>query len=107
MSLHDLRKEIDKIDEQVVALLSRRAEIAQQVGHHKSRTRSHYFTPEREQTVYKRLSALNNGPLPNQALHAIYREIMSAVISLEKPLTVSYLGPQGTFSNQAGINRFG
>lgn len=107
MNLHELRKEIDQIDEQVVGLLNRRAEIAQEIGRHKARTRSHYFTPEREQTVYKRLAALNRGPLPASALRAIYREIISAAIALEKPLTVAYLGPAGTFSNQAGINRFG
>ncbi len=107
MSLNDLRKEIDKIDEQVVQLLSRRASIAQEIGHHKSRTSTHYFTPEREQTVYKRLSDLNKGPLPNSALSAIYREVMSASRALEKPLTVGFLGPVGTFSHQAGISRFG
>src|SRR6266540_24582 len=78
MSLSDLRKEIDQIDEQVIKLLNRRAEIAQEVGQHKARSRSHYFTPEREQTVFKRLTALNDGPLPPEAVRAIYREIISA-----------------------------
>jgi chorismate mutase/prephenate dehydratase len=107
MSLHDLRKEIDHIDEQIIALLSRRAEIAQEIGHHKARTRSHYFTPEREQTVYKRLIGLNKGPLPAAAIHAIYREIMSASRAMEKPLAVAFLGPPGTFSHQAGVTKFG
>jgi chorismate mutase/prephenate dehydratase len=107
MNLNDLRKEIDHIDEQVISLLNRRAKLAQEIGHHKARTRSHYFTPEREQTVYKRLTALNKGPLPGAAIRAIYREVMSASRALEKPLTVGYLGPAGTFSHQAGISRFG
>jgi len=107
MNLHDLRKEIDQIDEQVLKLLNRRAELAQEIGHHKKRTRSHYFTPEREQTVYKRLLALNPGPLDATAVRAIYREVISACRALEKPLTVAYLGPFGTFSHQASINKFG
>jgi len=107
MNLNELRKEIDAIDEQVVTLLNRRAEIAQEIGHHKTRDKSPYFTPEREQTVYKRLTALNNGPLPNEGIRAIYREVMSAARALEKPLTVAYLGPAGTFSHQAGITKFG
>jgi chorismate mutase/prephenate dehydratase len=93
MSLSELRKEIDQIDEQVVGLLNRRAEIAQEIGRQKARARSHYFTPEREQTVYKRVAALNKGPLPSLALRSIYREIISAAIALEKPLTIGYLGP--------------
>lgn len=107
MSLPELRKEIDRLDEQLVQLLNRRAEIAQQVGHAKSTTRAHYFTPEREQAVFKRLTALNRGPLDSAAIRAIYREIISACLSLEKPLTVAFLGPEGTNSQIAAIAKFG
>ena len=107
MSLSDWRKEIDQIDEQVVQLINRRAELAQSIGHAKSRTRSHYFTPEREHIVFKRLLALNNGPLEATAIRAIYREIISACRALEKPLAVSFLGPEGTFSHLASIAKFG
>lgn len=107
MSLSDLRKRIDQIDEQILDLLNRRADLAKEIGAHKARSRSQYFTPEREQTVYARLTALNRGPLPSPAVRAIYREIMSASRALEKPLTVAYLGPAGTFSHQAGIGKFG
>ncbi len=107
MNLNDLRKEIDQIDEQILVLLSRRGEIVQEVGRHKTRSRSHYFTPEREQVVFKRLAALNKGPLDANAIRAIYREIISASRALEKPLTVAYLGPAGTFSHQASIIKFG
>jgi chorismate mutase domain of proteobacterial P-protein, clade 2 len=107
MSLSDLRKEIDRLDEQVIELLNRRAEIAQEIGRHKARSSSHYFTPEREQSVFKRLASINTGPLPAPAVQAIFREIISASRALEKPLSVAFLGPPGTFSHQAGILKFG
>lgn len=107
MSLPEWRKEIDKIDEQVIQLLNRRAELAQQIGHAKSSARSHYFTPEREHTVFKRLLSLNKGPLEAASIRAIYREIISACRALEKPLAVAFLGPEGTFSHLAAIARFG
>src|ERR1041385_3449243 len=108
MNLNDLRKEIDHIDEQILELLSRRGEIVQEVGRHKTRSRSHYFTPEREQVVFKRLSGLNKGPLDANAIRAIYREIISASRALEKPLTVAYLGPereQVVFKRLSGLNK--
>ncbi len=107
MSLPEWRKEIDAIDEQMLQLLNRRAALAQQIGHAKSRARSHYFTPEREQNVFKRLHSLNMGPLENPSVRAIYREIISACLALEKPLAIAFLGPEGTFSHLASIAKFG
>ncbi len=107
MNLTELRKEIDQIDEQVLKLLNRRAEIAQEVGRHKTRSRAPYFTPEREQVLLKRLAALNGGPLDMASVRAIYREVISACRALEKPLSVAFLGPCGTFSHQASIGKFG
>lgn len=107
MSLPEWRKEIDQIDEQVLRLLNRRAELAQQIGHAKSRARSHHFTPEREQVVFKRLGQLNHGPLEPDNVRSIFREIISACRALEKPLTVAFLGPECTFSHTASIARFG
>ncbi|MCS6829010.1 MAG: prephenate dehydratase [Armatimonadota bacterium] len=107
MTIHDLRKEIDQIDEQILQLLNRRAELAQQIGKVKARSRTQFFTPEREQQIYRRLTQLNKGPLSNQQLRAVFREIISAARALEKPLVIAYWGPPGTFSHQAGVLKFG
>ena len=107
MAIPNLRKEIDQLDEEILTLLNRRADLAIEVGRHKTRSRAQYFTPEREQVVLKRLVALNHGPLGPDAIRAIYREIISASRALEKPLSVAYLGPTGTFSHQATVSKFG
>lgn len=107
MSIHDLRREIDAIDNQLLELLSRRAHLAQQVGHSKSRTSAQFFAPERERQIYARLFDANPGPLPRSAVQAIFREIISASRALEQPLRISYLGPAGTFSHRAALTKFG
>lgn len=106
-SLQDLRRQIDEIDNQLLDLLSQRAKLAQEVGHGKSRTATQYFSPERERQIYERLTKANTGPLPKEALRAIFREIISASRALEAPVKVAYLGPPGTFSHRAALGRFG
>jgi chorismate mutase/prephenate dehydratase len=106
-SLPALRNEIDAIDGEMLRLLSRRATLAQRIGHSKSRTATQYFSPERERQIFERLLSENAGPLPGEAVRAIFREVISASRALEQPLQVAYLGPAGTFSHQAALRRFG
>lgn len=106
-SLESLRSEIDALDAQMVELLNRRAELARTIGALKGRDDRPYFTPERERAVFERLARLNEGPLLPDQLRSIYREIVSAARALEKPLTCTYWGPPGTFSNLAASQTFG
>lgn len=105
--LDEIRIDIDAIDRQLVDLLSRRTELAIEVGKVKGRDGKPFFTPERERAVYERLVAMNPGPLLPKQLKSIYREIISAAIAAEKPLTVAYWGPPGTFTNMAALQTFG
>ena len=109
MSLEDLRLKIDSLDEQIVRLLNDRAEVSLQVGKQKADDKSaRFFAPERERDMIGRLMTLQeNGALPKDALLAIYREIISASIALQKPITVAYWGPSGTFTEMAAVSRFG
>ena len=109
MSLEDLRLKIDSLDEQIVRLLNDRAEVSVQVGKQKADDKSaRFFAPERERDMIGRLLNLQqNGPLPKDALLAIYREIISASIALQKPITIAYWGPSGTFTEMAAVSRFG
>ncbi len=107
MSINDLRKEIDAVDQQVLELLNKRAGLALEIGRHKQKTNRSYFAPERERQVLGKLDAANKGPLPNSAVRAIYREIISASRALEKPLTVAYWGPPATNTHMASIQKFG
>ena len=107
MDLSDLRKEIDRIDKEILDLLNRRAETALEIGKHKQKTNKSFFAPEREREVFERLTTANKGPLPNASLLAIYREIISASRALERPLTVVYWGPPATNTHMASIQKFG
>lgn len=100
-----LRNQIDRLDEEILERLAARARCAQQVGALKSGTM--YYRPEREAQVLRRLAALNPGPLADDAVKTIFREVMSACLALEHPLRVAYLGPAGTFSESASRKHFG
>lgn len=107
--LAGVRREIDAIDRQVLELLSRRASCAQEVGRIKSRHGEAGFPyrPEREAQVLSQIASHNPGPLPEEAVRQIFREVMSACLALEHALKVAYLGPAGTFSESASRKQFG
>ena len=105
--LKPLREQIDAIDAQILDLLNQRARVAQQVGHVKAETNAPVFRPEREAQVLRSVAERNPGPLLNTDIQTVFREVMSACRALEKRVTVAYLGPAGTFSEQAVYQQFG
>jgi chorismate mutase/prephenate dehydratase len=105
--LDDIRKKIDHLDQQLLDLLSDRADLVHEVGEIKKKEGLQIYAPEREDALLKRLATMNNGRLPDRSIIAIYREIMSAALALEDNLTVAYLGPEGTWTHQAAIKKFG
>jgi chorismate mutase/prephenate dehydratase len=107
LAIDALRAGIDRIDEKLLALLNRRARLAMQIGHRKHSAQDSIYSPAREKRIYERLAAANRGPLTGESLRPIFREIISACLSLEKQLRVAFLGPLGTFSHQAAREQFG
>ena len=96
-----LRNKIDGLDSELVRLLNERAEVAKAIGEIKAKAGLPVYRPEREAEVLKKICGKNEGPLPNESLVAIWREVMCACRGLESELKVAYLGPRGTFSEQA------
>lgn len=107
MTLDELRKQINEIDRQLVALLNERTRTAVDIGKLKESQGLETYDPGREKKVLERVSSLNKGPLDDTALKAIYREIMSSALAIEKQVKVAYLGPAATFSHGAARSRFG
>ncbi|MEJ7932407.1 prephenate dehydratase [Ramlibacter sp. AN1015] len=106
-NLAQLRTDIDAVDRELLALLNRRAGLAAEVGEIKRREGSTVFRPEREAQVIHGLQEANAGPLKDASVANIWREVMSACRALEAPQRVAYLGPAGTFSEQASLQFFG
>ena len=106
-----LRDKIDSIDEQIGALISARATCAQEVAeikkHHSGDVAPMFYRPEREAQVLRKAMERNQGPLPNEEYARLFREIMSACLALENPVRVAYLGPEGTYTQQAALKHFG
>jgi chorismate mutase/prephenate dehydratase len=105
--LENLRRQIDEIDNEILELLNRRSDIVLSIAHIKRNENAKYYSPEREREILERLMALNKGPFPNETLKVIYREILSASLSLEEPLKVACLGPLATFTHLAALRHFG
>ena len=105
--LSGLRQQIDALDRQLLDMLNQRAHLAEQVGDIKRAEGSPFFRPDRVAQVLEKIQQLNPGPLKNNHVAAIWREIMSACLALEAPQRVAVLGPIGTFCEQAAIEYFG
>jgi len=108
-TLQAFRKEIDTIDDDIVRLLNQRAQYVIEIGKVKKAAdaQTNLHTPAREAEILDRLCKTNSGPFPNEALRAVYREIMSGSLALEGPLKVAYLGPRATFTHLACMRKFG
>jgi len=106
--LDDLRKHIDELDEKLLQLISDRARLAVEVGKIKTANGSAvHYRPEREAQVLQRVLKRNQGPLTDEEMARLFREIMSACLSLESPLNIAFLGPEGTFTQEAAFKHFG
>lgn len=106
-NLSALRQKIDDIDDHILDLLNRRAAVVIEVGKAKAGQSRDFYVPSRERAIYERLTAANPGPFPSEAIRKVFREIISASLSLEQPMKVAFLGPQGTFTHAAAMQQFG
>jgi len=107
MDLTHLRKKIDALDTRIIRLLNDRAAITLSIGQEKIKNGKPIYAPDREHDVLRRLRALNKGPIQNEAIEAIYREIMSAALALEKPQRIAALGKEGAYTYSAAQRIFG
>ncbi len=107
--LQELRAKIDAVDDQLLRLMNERAKHALAIAAAKTAAGEVdcFHRPEREAEVLRRMAAQNDGPLPADTVNLLFRELMSSCLSLEKPLTVAFLGPAGTFTQQAAYKHFG
>ena len=107
MTLDDLRKKIDTIDDTLLKLYNERMELVHQVGELKNTTGAPIYRPEREQAILNRLKAQNNGKLTDRAIEALFLEMFAVARNLELPEAVAYLGPEASFTHQAAESKFG
>lgn len=107
MSLENIRKKIDQLDEKVIELLNERTKLVLEIGKIKKEKKADVYAPDRESEVYRKIETQSKGPLSSDALKAIYREVMSAALALEKPMTVAYFGPEASFTHLASLSKFG
>ena len=107
MSIESLREKINQIDLQLVELLNERARIVIEIGKLKNKSGGQVYSPDREREVFEHVVKASKGPLTDKTLIAIWRELMSGSLALERPLRIGYLGPQGSFSHTAALLKFG
>ncbi len=107
MELGPIREKIDSLDKQLVELLNQRLALAAEIGKVKRSAGGQIYVAEREDAVFRKVTGQNQGPIKHEALRAIYREIMSAAIALEKPLLIAYLGPEASNTHAAALKKFG
>ena len=109
LDLEKVRSQIDTIDEKIHALINDRARLAQLVGISKTREGKtvDFYRPEREAQVLRMARERNNGPLRDEEILRLFREIMSACLAQQEPLKVAFLGPEGTFTQSAVLTHFG
>lgn len=105
-NLDGLREQIDRIDDQILELLNRRAEVVKEVGRTKVNSSQEFYVPGREQAIFERLTR-NAGSFPADGVRRVFREIISASLALEQPMKIAYLGPPATFTHQAALRQFG
>ena len=105
--LTDLREKIDALDGELLRLLNERARVAQEIGVIKNRESLPIYSPDREVKLLRSLVGRSEGPLRPEAIRAIYREIMSASLAIEKDVAIACLGPSGSPSHQAALGKFG
>lgn len=107
MNIDELRREIDKLDSEIVRLLNHRYKLVEKVGEWKKNCDHEIYVPEREKALLNKLEKINKGPMKNETLQAVYREIMSGALALEEALKIAYLGPSASFSELAAYSKFG
>ena len=105
--LAPIRTQIDAVDAQLLTLLNERAKLAQRVGEVKQKYDQPVYRPERESAVLEKIAQRNPGPLPTPQLQTLWREVMSVCRAMEEPVKVAYLGPAGTYTEQAMFKQFG
>src|SRR5258706_6122788 len=106
-SIKNLRHRVDQVDRSLLGLLSQRARLVKDIGALKEKNGQAVFVPGREQSLLAQLKAKNNGPLSDEAVENLFREIVHACRHLQKQMTVAYFGPEASFTHAAALKSFG